>query len=473
MDRRNFLQVLVAGGLISLTPRVARSAMKKVSSAETPPNILWIMTDQQFAGAMSCAGDADLKTPAMDWIAARGVRFEQAYCTNPICVPSRSSMITGKYPHEVDVSTNFTTRNIIAPSLGTLMHEAGYRTGYVGKWHIPVSSDNQAWHGFDYTDLTKTKGPDPQIFQGCEGFFAGQSSEKPWFLVASYLNPHDICEWARMESGIDDTLPNGPIPEAPDMEDCPTLPDNFGIPEREPSVIRELQNNPAAHRTYPTQDWDEKSWRQYRWAYNRLIEKADADIGKLLHYMEQKGLLENTVIIFTSDHGDGMGAHQWNQKTLFYEESARVPFIIAGKGVAAPGRTDEATLVSTGIDLAPTILDYAGAPLPAAYFGLSQRAAAEDRTAPGHAYIVSENDLAPKYNQTGGVYGRMLRTPQYKYVIYSEGEDPEQLFDLSKDPGEMHNLAYEEAYVSVLEEHRALLREHLKKTNDPFVAEAL
>lgn len=436
------------------------------------PNVLWIMTDQQFAGAMSCAGDPNVSTPAMDWIADHGVRFDQAYCTNPICVPSRSSLITGKYSHEVDVSTNFTERNIKAPSLGTLMRDRGYRTGYFGKWHIPMASKNTDWPGFDAIDLTMNKAADSAVAPACAEFM-DQPDDNPWFLVASYCNPHDICEWARIAAGMAETMPNGDLPPAPSAEKCPPLPDNFGIPPREPSVIRDLQNNPAAERTYPTGDWGEGTWRQYRWAYYRLVEKVDTEIGNVLEGLKQSGQLENTVIIFTSDHGDGMGAHQWNQKTLFYEESARVPFIIAGKGVKNPGCSDSDTLVSTGIDIAPTVLDYAGAALPPSYHGLSQRSAVESSSNECHAYVVAENDLAPTYNQTGGIYGRMIRTPRYKYVVYSKGKNPEQLFDLSRDRGEMNNLAQSEAFSEILDEHRSILRTHIAKTSDPFVAEVL
>ncbi|MGE9294242.1 MAG: sulfatase-like hydrolase/transferase [Puniceicoccales bacterium] len=469
LNRRTFLESLAAlSGVMFFGPAVAQAA------SQTPakrPNILWIMTDQQFAGAMSCAGNPWVRTPAMDSIAARGVRFTNAYCTNPICIPSRAGMITGRYPHEVGMTTNIDEHELDSPSLGMLMKDRGYSTGYVGKWHIPMPADDASWHGFDYIRHALPNKLDWLVADSCEEFLNSDPAE-PWFLVASFVNPHDICEWARMASGIKDEYKNGSIPPAPDASQCPPIPENFAIPEGEPSVIRELQAE--AVRTYPVRDWDEEKWRQYQWAYYRLVEKVDAEIQKILDALAASGQLDNTIIAFTSDHGDGLGSHQWNQKTLFYEESARVPFMVAGPGVKNPGSVNDTALVSSGLDLAATFADYAGDDLPDDYHGVSVKGIVEEQAnAPTHPYVVSENDLAPRYNHTGGIYGRMLRSPRYKYVVYSEGENPEQLFDLKADPGELNDLTLDPANAALVEQHRELLRQHLRATNDTFTAATL
>lgn len=468
ISRRHFIRQLAASTLLASATRLQAAP----PSDQRRPNILWIMTDQQFAGAMSCTGARGLLTPAMDGIAARGMRFEKAYCSNPICVPSRASMITGKYPHEIGVTTNYRQHDIDAPSVGDLMRQAGYRTGYVGKWHIPMPNTGAAWHGFDFIRHAEVNGIDEFVAPTSIEFLSGKQ-DRPWFLVSSFVNPHDICEWARMASGRPDALKNGPLPAAPPPEACPPLPANFGIPENEPSVIRQLQNNPAAAKTYPVQSWDEATWRQYRWAYHRLVEKVDAQIAALLDALRISGQLDNTLIIFTSDHGDGMGAHHWNQKTLFYEECARVPFVIAGPGVAEPGSVNRTALVSTGLDIAATVLDFAGTPLDHEYHGRSLRPVVEGRSATLHEYVVAESDLAPRYNESGGIFGRMLRTQRYKYVVYSEGGNPEQLFDLEEDPGEMRSLVDSENHQHILEQHRDLLRHHLKETLDTFTSPVL
>lgn len=431
------------------------------------PNILFIMTDQQYAGAMSNAGNKELSTPAMDYLAKRGVSFTKAYCTNPICVPSRTSWITGRMPHETTVTYNTNEHPIAAAPLSPQFKAHGYATGYAGKWHIPHEALDTAWHGFDFVAHARANELDNEVPASVEEFLKTER-EEPFILVASFVNPHDICEWARQASGIKDPLPNGAIPEAPPPADCPPLPPNHGIPDNEPSVIREHQKK--LPRAYPVQDWDADKWRQYRWAYNRLTEKVDGQIGTILESLKRSGKWDNTVIVFTSDHGDGIGAHAWNQKTLFYEEISRIPLIVTDLRKEAPGRKDSAHLVSMNIDLFPTFFDYAGidpkTPLP----GISLRPLVEERMQPdSHEYIICQNDLHFEFGSSGGVYGRMVRTGRYKYVVYSEGENREQLFDLERDPGEMTNLAQHAGSRNILESHRRILKIWIAANGDFFI----
>lgn len=428
------------------------------------PNILLICTDQQGADAMSAAGNPYLHTPAMDALAARGTRYTRAYCTNPICVPSRASLFTGRPPHELGINHNMTPVGLTAPCLGRLMADAGYDTAYTGKWHIPHEHGDVAWHGFAHLDFIQDNGNDRYLAEACESYFA-QPHEAPFFLVASFVNPHDICEWARQASGIPDVLLNGELPPPPPPEECPPLPENHAIPQPEPSVIRDLQRDPLAERTYPVTDWDQGKWRQYRWAYYRLVELVDQEIGRLLAALERSGRAEETVIIFTSDHGDGAAAHQWNQKTLLYEECARVPFVVVDPRQNHLAGTTSKRFVSNGLDLAATCLDLAGAELPPGYEGQSVRA-----DSPGHMFVVTETELAPVYGQGSGIHGRMLRTERYKYCRYSCGEHQEQLFDLEQDPGEIRNRAYEPEFRGVVQEHRDLLEQWMKETDDPVLA---
>lgn len=432
---------------------------------EPRPNILWIMTDQQPADLMSCTGNEYLSTPAMDSLAANGVRFDRAYCPNPICVPSRASMMTGKMPHEIGVTFNMDHFKIQSPSLGTVITKAGYDTGYIGKWHIPMPTAASDWHGFNHM-LEGTKEYNDQHFAEPSIEFIKKERNKPYFLVTSFVNPHDICEWARRASGgfpeRRTRLWNGTIADAPPPDQCPPLPDNFQIPENEPDIIREYQTWQEA--TYPVRDWPDERWRQYRWALNRLTERVDSEIAKVLDAVD-----DNTIIIFTSDHGDGNGAHKWNQKTLLYDEPARVPFMISGKGIARPGSVNQEHLVSTGLDIFPTICDYAGAELANGLRGRSLRPVVGGKPVEWRDQLVVENDLSPAYGHSTGVVGRMLRTKDFKYVAYSSGKLREQLTDMHKDPGEMNNLAVDPTYRKVLQDHRSRLATELKKTNDSFI----
>lgn len=427
------------------------------------------MTDQQSANMMSIAGNPHLHTPAMDSLARKGVRFTQAYCTNPICVPSRTSFLTGTMPHVngVNFNTNDGSYGPKAPPLSKVVKLAGYRTGYVGKWHIPHSIQDTDWNGFDFIKHPKSNGVDPLIPDGCSEFLA-QTSESPFLLFASFVNPHDICETARILSGIDDRFKNGLIPPFPAVEYCPGLPENHAIPDDEPEVIRQHQRLPGNRGTYPSANWTEKQWRQYRWAYARLNELVDHQIGKVLELLKTHRVEDNTVILFTSDHGDGNGAHQWNQKTLMYEESAGIPFIITDLRDPEEEVVDDQHLVSMGLDLFPTIFDYAGIEQPKGLMGLSARPETLKSKGKSHDHIVVENDLHPEYGLSGGVYGRMIRTRRFKYVCYSEGANHEQLFDLENDPGEMKNLAGNSTYMRTLKEHRDILKNYIRDTDDFF-----
>lgn len=432
------------------------------------PNLLVITTDQQFAGALSCAGNKDVHTPYMDRIASRGIRYEWAYCASPACVPSRTSYMTGRYPHETTVTYNTETHPVDAICGATFFREAGYDTGHVGKWHIPHSIHDQAWSGFRYIAEARHNEVDAAIPAAVETFL-NERRENPFLLFASFVNPHDICEWARMASGYDERFKNGTIPEAPAAADCPLLPDNFAVPPGEPRAIREHQAAPGNAGTYPVKHWggsDDARWRQYRWAYYRMVEQVDHYIGHVLAALEKSGQADHTAIVFMSDHGDGMGAHRWNQKMLFYEECVRVPFIVMPPGQQGSEGSTSKRLVQTGLDLFPTLFDLAGLPVPASMTG--QSAISPEGPSPRRTHLVTETNLQPAYGEQGIVDGRMIRSDRYKYICYANGQHEEQLFDLDSDPGEMKDLTRDPGHQEILHYHRRLLCDFLQTTLDPF-----
>ena len=214
------------------------------------------------------------------------------------------------------------------------------------------------------------------------------------------------------------------------------------------------------YRLHPTRSYTPDDWRRYRNAYCRLVETVDAEIGKIVDEIDRQNLWKNTVVIFASDHGDGQGAHQWNQKTALYEEVANVPFIVCLPGGKNAGKVLP-QLVNAGVDLMPSVCDWGGAKVPAGRKGVSIRPIVEkgDAAAPGQLYIVSET----AFTETGGgTVGWMVRTADYKYVLYNMGLYREQLFDMKSDRGEMRNLAVEQKYRDVVKQHRALLEEWMK-----------
>ncbi|QZT36749.1 sulfatase-like hydrolase/transferase [Halosquirtibacter xylanolyticus] len=466
MKRRDFLKkgalTASAVGVASTMGSAATPFRRKKKNSQTRPNILFVMTDQQCAEALSAYGNKDLKTPAMDRIAKHAMNFKKAYATTPLCVPCRCSMMTAMYPHEINVPIN----NLKAewdttkfPYMGNVMKSAGYDTGYVGKWHLTADPKDINVHGFDYIKHARANNLDPDV-AGSSIEFLKQKRDKPFLLVSSFVNPHDICQWARGEA-----MKNDEIGVPPAGDQCPALPDNFEIPELEPDVIRYVHS--LSKRTYPTDKWSDEKWRQYRWAYYRLIEKVDAHLKPILDALEEEDLLDNTVIIFTSDHGDGNAHHKWNQKQILYDEAARVPFMISWKGhTEVCDYTD--LPVSTGIDLIPTMLEIAGVEAPLYMKGKPLfKLALGDRSSFDREYTISETEFCLS-KVTFGVKGRMVRSGKYKYVVYEQGYRKEQLFDMDADPGEMKNLAYDSNYDGVKRKHIDALKVWMKDTSDSF-----
>lgn len=429
------------------------------------PNLLYICTDQHSASALSCVGNPDLHTPTLDRLAAAGIRFDNAYCTQPLCTPSRASMFTGMLPHECGCPRNGQAirEELRSLELGRLLAAAGYDCYYGGKWHVPqiaMADDND--HGFQtFCGFNDARLADACV--GCLTRLAGQppAQRQPFFLVASFDNPHNICEWGRSMP-----LPWGSIGEPPPLAECPNLPPNFMPSPFEPEIVRLEQ---AAHwGINPYRERSPEDWRQLRWAYFRLVEKVDAEIGRILAALEARGLADRTVVVFSSDHGDGHGAHQWNQKSALFEEVVRVPLVIRAPG-GQRGVVDRTHLVSNGLDLLPTLCDYAGVEIPDGLSGRSLRPLVEPTAAPP---VPWRNALFIETLFDGGrgydTQGRTVRTARHKYTVYDRGRYREQLVDLENDPFEIVNLAVERRQADLLAEHRRLLAKHGRDSGDPF-----
>jgi len=459
MKRRNFLKATGASILALAAPGQTKAATSR------RPNILVIMTDQQFGDVMSCVmGNRYIRTPHMDALAGNGMRFTRAYSPNPLCMPMRTSMITGHYPHQTGVQTNQggDLKPEHFPTMGTVFKRAGYETAYFGKWHIPLKSDKKRLHGFDTFVGNARLDPQPAAA------FLQQAHDRPFLAVASFLSPHEICEWARKEK-----LPGGSLGPLPPLDERPPMRVNSEPPENETDIIAHMRKafqswKMGGRLAFPVGDYTEQDWRRHIWGYYRLIERADRFVGVLMDALRTSGQEENTVVIFLSDHGDCHGAHRWNQKTVFYDESARVPFIISQKGRTHKGTSD--LLVNTGIDMIPTLCDFAGIQPAANLSGLSMKAPALGQNPKSkRAYVVSQNHMiqcAPVDGKDLKPHGRMVRSERYKYCLYSEGKRCESLVDMENDPGEMVNQAGNQAFEEILNQHRAFLREFAQQQKD-------
>ena len=472
---RPYRSVLACAALLQ-----AGTAGVPLGAAESRPNLLFVITDQQSADVMSCRmGPQYLHTPAMDGLAARGMLFARAYSSNPLCMPWRNSVFTGRYPHETGVTMNARPPGGWDPAkfvcMGRIFRDAGYDAAYSGKWHLCYDEKDAASHGFEILGGKSKGGHDAGVTEGALRFLA-RPHDKPFLLVASFLNPHNICEWARRLAGRKQTLNCGEIGEPPAPDRLPPAPVNLAPPTGEPdgmTLIRRAYQVPDGK--FPVGSFTPEDWRRHRWGYYRMAERVDQEIGRVVAALRQAGLEENTLIVFTSDHGDCAGAHGFNQKTVFYEESVRVPLIVSWKGRTPPAVSDK--LVNTGLDILPTLMDAAGLAVPGPLAGRSLLPLALGRDVPAwREYVVVENHLA----QTGAVdgfrptmQGRMVRTDRYKYCVYSRGRRRESLVDLQADPGETRDLAADPSCRAVLLEHRALLARFGREQNDPLVTELL
>ena len=368
MQHRLTWRDLIEAALAALCT-LALGGQFQAADAKKRPNVLVITTDQQRVDVMSAVGSKWVKTPNMDTIAAQGVYFTHSYCSYPLCSPSRSSLHTGRTPHEIRVDRNGVPIDPAIPLSGQVFRAAGYDTGYAGKWHMPEPYPSGGIAGFEVLNKITRGGKlahdvdEATMSVAIE--FLQRKHDKPFLLVVSFINPHDICLPAGETSPLLEEVWRRyqPAPGAA----LPPLPANFAPPTGESGAM-----TPAPRHA----EWDENHWRRYCYAYYRLVEDVDRQVGQVLDALRAVGQEENTVVIFTSDHGEGLASHQWTGKMMFYEGEAAVPLVVSWKGVTPAGRIDRGHLVST-LDVLPTICDYAGVRPPPSMRGESLRSVIE------------------------------------------------------------------------------------------------
>ena len=460
-----------------------------------PPNILLITTDQEHHRLARHAGDEYVHTPALDGLARDGMRFDRTYVANPVCVPARYSLLSGHMPHrfggmEVNHQSIKKPFPVIAdsvstPSMGHCLQAAGYDTVYGGKLHVEgfplFKPDLEERFGFrclidNSREELALRSRDFLLEEGrrrargardagaAEGGADRDDGQPPFFLWASFINPHDICLVLDRETGklsFDGVT----------LDRCPPLPENFAPTRDEPRWISRFRDGTLGDESTvelglnrrfgrSSQSWTEDEWRLYRGAYRHFMGDVDRQIGIVLDALHQSGLEEDTVVIFTSDHGDHDGEHRLTMKRSFYEAAVHVPLIVRWPGHVAAGAVDDTHLVNNCIDLLPTLCELAGVDPPEGLPGRSFKdLALGDQPRAWQDYqdfVVSET-----------VAGRMLRSARYKYCVYHhERESEELLCDLQEDPLETRNLAASPAHRRVVREHRQLLTEWTRQAGD-------
>jgi arylsulfatase A-like enzyme len=355
-------------------------------------------------------------------------------------------MFTSRMPSETGVYVNLIPIRQSLPTMGEwFVQRGGYDAVYAGKWHLPVCYTPDV-RGFNV--LTTGVGhqgtiSDPLVSSACSAYLASRDKVKPFLMVASFMQPHDICEWLRFNQYNRDDLSYPSI-----RADLPGLPENFDAIPMEPRRIPEIRT-----RSEPVSgQWKELHWQYYLWSYYRHIEMVDSEIGRLIHALETTGQLRDTIIVFCSDHGEGMGHHRMVRKGTPYDESARVPFLISYPKEIASGKIKRDLPVSL-LDIVPTLCDLTGMPVCQGARGMSLKSMLQGKDRGAREFVPVEVDA----NR-----GQVIRTAQYKYVAYKD--DPvEMLFDMKKDPGETDNLAVNQKYSNELKAHRKLLKDWIKQ----------
>jgi len=450
LTRRQFLSGLAGAAMAPGLATVSRA--QQGAARRDRPNVLFVFTDQQQRTAMSVAGNPAVRTPAMDSVAQAGVRFSRSFCAAPQCSPSRASILTGRWPHSARVITNAEALggrplDPRIPSAGQVFRAAGYETAYFGKWHLGKMVPED---GFETVEPRDSGEGEVLAARAVE--FLKQKHDRPFFMMVSFINPHDIYDFRKTEKEIALARRNIVLPA---------------------SRTDDLRAKPAPQAVYRDEDqgvaakgFGDDEWRKYLEVYYSLVEKVDAQIGRILDALRAQKLDRETIVVFTSDHGDLGGAHGLPFKgPCMYRELVDVPLAICGPGIAGAGRVCD-DLVSN-VDHLPTLCDLAGIAPPAIVQGMSMRPLLENRRpARWREFVVSE--YYAKQQWASPI--RMLQTTRWKYVRYRRWG--EELYDLEHDPDEMNNLAHELPESGEARQTRdrlaGLLDRWMRTTNDNF-----
>jgi arylsulfatase A-like enzyme len=450
--------------------------------ANNPPNILFIMSDDHAAHAISSYGSRINHTPNIDRIADDGIRFDNCFCTNAICTPSRATILTGTYNHVNGVTTLSTPMDNRLLTFPKLLQQNGYQTAIFGKWHLgtgprhcPTGFDDWAvvpGQGRYHNPEFIFKGPDGGKTRTVEGYVTDlitdmsldwlkqRDPEKPFCLLCHHKAPHR--PWYPDEAHAEMFL-NEDVPEPETLYDdysnragaASAAEMRVGLHMNEIDLKCELPYE------LPENELRKWAYQRYIKDYLRVIASVDDNIGRLLDYLDAEDLAENTLVIYTSDQGFFLGDHGWYDKRFMYEESLRMPFLLRYPKEVQPASTNDEIILN--LDFAPLFLDLAGIPIPDSFQGRSFRDLWRGETPPDWQQSMYYRYWMHKaHHNVYAHYG--IRTKRYKLIYYyadalgqlgavDETYEPEwELFDLELDPYELTNLYHDPAYGNVVNE---------------------
>jgi arylsulfatase A-like enzyme len=446
------------------------------------PNLLYVFADQLRYASCGFAGESRARTPVIDGLARRGVSFCNATSCHPLCAPYRASLFTGKYSSSTGMVINELRMNPNHTCFGHVLHAAGYDTAYIGKWHLWANSpdhereENQFvppgpyrlgfdgywaaynfwhdyYHAFYYEDTPRriaVRGyePDVQTDLAIRWLREGRDPGRPFALFLSYGTPHD-----------------------------PWTPDNVP-PEYAAAFDRVSFDLPLTYADGSAEYWhprmDREWWLEHvrphipAWqrVYHAMIANLDWNLGRLLEALDRADLSRDTIVVFTSDHGEMFGAHGRIAKNIYYDEACRVPFLLRWPGHVSAGHISDACLNTP--DILPTLLSLMGLPLPEGVEGmdLSHCARGEPGREPEAALL---QGMGHTYLWQDGFEWRALRGKRFTYAVH-RADGREELYDNLNDPHQVRNLAADPTYADVVRHLQSLLRRRMEELGDSFEA---
>lgn len=440
------------------------------------PNLVFIMADDHAARAIS-AYDASLtRTPSLDRLASEGMRFDNCFCTNSICTPSRAAVLTGTYNHVNRVTTLDTPMDARMPTFASLLQDAGYRTAIIGKWHLGHGGIHDP-RGFDHWAVLPDQGEynDPTMLHddGSQRVHRGyvtdiltdqtlewighQPDDQPFAVLLHHKAPHRPWD---PDDELRDTVDSAALPEPVSLFD-----DHSGQAPAAREALMSMADLTMRDLKVPVPEGlepDEETrwrWRRYMEDYLDCVASIDRTTGRLLDYLDDRGLTDDTIVIYTSDQGFFLGEHGWFDKRFIYEESLRMPFLVRYSRLVAPGSTCDA--ITLNVDMAQTILDLADVPQPFWMQGrsmvplLAGKTPTDWRQEMYYRYWMHLDGA----HRVQAHYG--IRDHKHKLVHYpgkaaagpghaaDDREPAWELFDLDADPHELTSVHDDPAYAQV------------------------
>jgi len=469
--RRQFLSQTAAATLAAKTAPAAADAPAR-------PNLVYVFADQLRYHSCGYSGDEYARTPNIDRLASEGCNFHQAISSTPVCSAYRSSLFTGKYTSSTGMVINELRLSPEHECLGHALTKGGYRTSYIGKWHmwanqlghhdltqngfIPpgpyrLGFDGQ-WAAYNFNHeyykspyfendaqrhIRQGYEPDEQTDAAINFLKSAGRNPDPFALFLSWGPPHDPWDATNVPPEYLDLFRNTNIPRRPNYSEIPDpYADNWAHPG----------NDFYAHLA------------DYQRVYYAQAATVDWNLGRLLRALDDTGLAANTILVFTSDHGEMFGSHGRRAKLIFYEEAARVPFLVRWPARIRPKQVSD-TLLGTP-DIMPTLLSMLGLPIPRTVEGvdLSRHALSQGGAGPEAAHM---QGLGTTAAWTDGTEWRGLRDYEYTYAIYRR-DGRELLFNNRRDPYQLRNLAEDKANDATLRHYRELSQTFRKERNDAF-----